>query len=133
MRDVLFEELEPPKENQEIVKIRASVGNNLHEVETSAGETYLISMPTKFRKNVWVKRGDFVLVEPIAEGDKVRAEMVRPVTSDYIRYLREINKWPEGFDKAESIDDDESGNPNRRPLNNYHSSSDSDTSESDTE
>lgn len=131
MRSVLSEDLEPPKENQDIVKIRASMGNNLHEVETVTGEIYLISMPTKFRKYVWVKRGDFVLVEPIAEGDKVRAEMVRPVTSDYIRYLRENNKWPEGFDKIESADDEENGNPNRRPVNKYNSSSESDTSEDD--
>lgn len=129
MRGVLSEELEPPKENQEIVKIRASMGNNLHEIETSSGETYLISMPTKFRKNVWVKRGDFVLVEPIAEGDKVRAEMVRAVTSDYIRYLRENNLWPTGFDKVELVDDEDHGNPNRRPVRDYDSSSDSDSSE----
>ena len=33
-------------------------------------------MPTKFRKNVWIKRGDFVMVQPIDEGDKVKAEIV---------------------------------------------------------
>ena len=32
-------------------------GNNLHEVETAAGDHYLASMPTKFRRNVWIKRG----------------------------------------------------------------------------
>lgn len=32
-------------------------GNNLHEVETVEGETYLVTMPTRFRKNVWIKRG----------------------------------------------------------------------------
>lgn len=123
------EDMEPPKENQDIVKIRASMGNNLHEIETVTGETYLISMPTKFRKSVWVKRGDFVLVEPIAEGDKVRAEMVRPITTDYIRYLRENKKWPEEFDKVESVDGDEDANPNRRPVNKYNSSSDSDSND----
>ena len=34
-------------------------------------------MPTKFRKNVWIKRGDYVLVQPIEEGDKVKAEIVQ--------------------------------------------------------
>lgn len=38
---------------------------------------FLVSMPTKFRKNVWVKRGNFVIAEPIDEGDKVKAEIVR--------------------------------------------------------
>lgn len=32
-------------------------GNNLHEVQDSIGRQFLVSMPTKFRKNVWVKRG----------------------------------------------------------------------------
>ncbi len=32
-------------------------------------------MPNKFRKNVWVKRGDFVIVAPIEEGDKVKGEI----------------------------------------------------------
>lgn len=133
MRSVLAEEPELPKENQEIVRIRASMGNNLHEVETERGEIYLVSMPTRFRKSVWVKRGDYILVEPITEGDKVRAEMVRPVTSDYVRFLRHNNKWPCGFESPGSEETMEGGNPNRRPANNCDSSSssssDSDTSE----
>jgi probable RNA-binding protein EIF1AD len=53
----------------------------LHEVfdpkEAEGSSNYLVSMPTKFRKNVWIKRGDFVLVSPIEEGDKVKAEIVQ--------------------------------------------------------
>lgn len=130
MRSVMAEDLEIPASNQDIVRIRASVGNNLHEVETESNETYLVSMPSRFRKSVWVKRGDFILVEPIPEGDKVRAEMVRPVTSDYIRFLRDNGKWPAAFEKLESQDDLEAGNPNRRPIKDCNPSSDSDSSDS---
>lgn len=53
----------------------------MHEVfdpkESEGCSNYLVSMPTKFRKNVWIKRGDFVLVSPIEEGDKVKAEIVQ--------------------------------------------------------
>lgn len=56
-------------------------GNNLHEVfdpkEPEVSACYLVSMPTKFRKNVWIKRGDFVLVSPIEEGDKVKGEIIQ--------------------------------------------------------
>ena len=38
----------------------AGKGNNLHEVETEDDEKFLVSMPTKFRKNVWIKRGTFL-------------------------------------------------------------------------
>ena len=34
-------------------------------------------MPSKFRKNIWVKRGDYFVVTPIEEGDKVKAEIAR--------------------------------------------------------
>lgn len=39
-------------------QIVGSRGNNLHEVLTSRGDTFLVSMPTKFRKNIWIKRGN---------------------------------------------------------------------------
>ena len=43
--------------DRSIVKIIGGKGNNLHLVKTDNGEEYLASMPTKFRKHVWVKRG----------------------------------------------------------------------------
>ncbi len=72
--------------DERIAHINATRGNNLHEVEDELGENYLVSMPSKvglaivpcfrishfqFRKSVWIKRGQFVLVQRIAEGDKV--------------------------------------------------------------
>ncbi|GAU92822.1 hypothetical protein RvY_04855-1 [Ramazzottius varieornatus] len=83
---------------QEIVRIVGPRGNNLHEVETSSGEIYLVSMPPKFRKTVWIKRGDFVLVEPISEGDRVKGEIVNIIrTKQQIAYIASEGKWPEGF------------------------------------
>lgn len=69
--EILQDEMTKPTEKQQIVKVINSRGNNLHEVEASDSSTFLVSMPTKFRKNVWVKKGDFIVVEPIEEGDKV--------------------------------------------------------------
>lgn len=40
------------------LKVACGRGNNLHEVENTNGERFLASMPTKFRKNVWIKRGN---------------------------------------------------------------------------
>lgn len=75
-----IEDLTVPTETQLIVRIIQSRGNNLHEVVDPTGSQYLVSMPMKFRRNIWVKRGDFVVVEPIAEGDKVKAEIVKILT-----------------------------------------------------
>ncbi|PAA60298.1 hypothetical protein BOX15_Mlig029760g1, partial [Macrostomum lignano] len=63
----------------------------------SRGETFLASMPTKFRRHVWIKRGDFVLTEPIAEGVRVRAEIAAVLLNDQIDYLVRNGAWPEAF------------------------------------
>ncbi|MEQ2315290.1 putative RNA-binding protein eif1ad [Ameca splendens] len=94
-----------PSENQQIVKVIGSRGNNLHETVTAQGETFLVSMPTKFRKNIWIKRGDFVIVDPIEEGEKVKAEISFILYKDHIQYLQNQQLWPEGFMEEQSAQD----------------------------
>lgn len=96
-------------------------------------------MPTKFRKNIWVKRGDYILVEPILEGDKVKAEIVKIMNKDSIKYYKENNVWPKEFDDgkkeqaAVADDDDLFVNTNRVHLQPYHSDSDSSSDVSDSD
>jgi len=90
-----------PTEDQQIVKVVAGRGNNLHEVTDHSGQSFLVSMPTKFRKNVWIKRGDFVVVTPIEEGDKVKAEICTILYKDQVRFIKSENQWPEGFSNQE--------------------------------
>uniref|UniRef100_A0A1A9WXV2 Probable RNA-binding protein EIF1AD n=1 Tax=Glossina brevipalpis TaxID=37001 RepID=A0A1A9WXV2_9MUSC len=99
LREMLEDDYELPKNGQQIVRIVASRGNNLHEVETAETETenFLVTMPTKFRRNVWVKRGDYVLVEPIEEGDKVKAEICKILTTEHIKEYTKAGIWPEYF------------------------------------
>jgi len=101
-----------PAGNQEIVRVTAGRGNNLHEVVDAKGKSYLVSMPTKFRKNVWIKRGDFVIVEPIEEGDKVQAEIIVILYRDQIRYIKRENLWPSAFDSSDDADKSPSPFPN---------------------
>lgn len=86
-----------PTGTQQIVKIISSRGNNLHEVITARGESFLASMPTKFRKNIWIKRGDYVIVDPIEEGEKVKAEISFILYKDHIQYLQQQLLWPKEF------------------------------------
>lgn len=113
MKEMQTDDFDPPESNQLIVRILSSRGNNLHEVESAepiAGDDnntsnnpdenlyrFLVSMPTKFRKNVWVKRGDFVIVAPIDEGDKVKAEIIRILTSQHIKEFTKMGIWPTKF------------------------------------
>jgi len=79
----------------------------LHEVRRDSGETFLVSMPTKFRKNVWIKRGDFVVVKPIEEGDKVKAEILTILYKEQIKYIKAENQWPAGFEAAKVVEEEE--------------------------
>ncbi|CAD7086617.1 unnamed protein product [Hermetia illucens] len=133
MREMFIDGFQLPKENQQIVRVVSSRGNNLHEVEPAAdGGHFLVSMPTKFRKTIWVKRGDFVLVEPIEEGVKVKGEMCKILTAEHVKEFSKEGIWPRKFTKKRELeqeDDELFRNVNRR----YEDSSEEDSSGSDEE
>lgn len=139
-RELDSDDLSLPTETQQIVRIVSSKGNNLHEVESSelAESNFLVTMPTKYRKNVWIKRGDFVLVEPIQEGEKVKAEIVRILTTEHQKeYTKEL-VWPKRFTKKReheaTVDDvnfsDEDNLP-ANPNHKHHTNKADSTSESE--
>uniref|UniRef100_A0A7G3AX00 Probable RNA-binding protein EIF1AD n=1 Tax=Lutzomyia longipalpis TaxID=7200 RepID=A0A7G3AX00_LUTLO len=122
MREFMLDNLDLPTENQTIVKVTACPGNNLFVVEPPGdAETFLVSLPTKFRRNMWVQRGSYVLVEPIDEGNKVKAEIVKILMPEHIEEYTKANIWPEKFRKTIKEPADASprdittlpGNPNR--------------------
>jgi len=91
------QELFVPEGHQFIAKIIGGRGNNLHEVETPEKHRFLVSMPTKFRKNVWVKRGGFVLCQPISEGEKVKGEIIHVLYKHNIDHIKKEGLWPRQF------------------------------------
>jgi len=124
-----------PEGDEEIVKIIAGRGNNLHEVECADGKKFLVSMPTKFRKNLWIKRGDFVVINPIKEGNKVLAEIVYVLYNKQIKYLQGERLWPDSFTEKSGIDDHDGTKENdksRKGDNKYgYSSSSKDDDDDD--
>lgn len=98
MMNKLDYEMYLPIEGDSIAQVVGARGNNLHEVLDESGEAYLVSMPSKFRKSVWIRKGQFVVVRPIEEGDKVRAEIEHVLDAENVLYIREQNKWPERFE-----------------------------------
>ncbi|XP_073954719.1 probable RNA-binding protein EIF1AD [Choristoneura fumiferana] len=132
MNEALWDDLELPKKDHSVVKVLKSMGNNLHQVSTPSGEVYLVSMPIKFRRNIWVKRGDYILVEPILEGNKVKAEIVKIFNKESIKFYKDNNIWPEEFDEKKNVgekdnDGDLFENTNRNRLQNYSESSEDDS------
>lgn len=129
----------------------AKVGVSLKSEDWSE-KRILASMPSKFRRSVWVRRGDVVVIEWIPEGDKVKAEIVSVILRKMVRVLRMSGEleWPPEFDhtdfgdvqkltcetdSSDENEDDLPANTNRRPLpvvsNSSSSSSTSSSSSSD--
>ncbi|MBN3282330.1 EIF1A protein, partial [Polyodon spathula] len=106
-----------PSEQQQIVRVLGTPGNNLHEVETEQGERFLVTMPTKFRKNIWIKRGDFLVVDPIEEGEKVKAEISVILHKDYIRYLQKAGVWY-GLRRGRPIESERGKSRHAKNVNN---------------
>ncbi|XP_006056493.1 probable RNA-binding protein EIF1AD [Bubalus kerabau] len=103
VKEVLGEHM-VPSDQQQIVRVLRTPGNNLHEVETAQGQRFLVSMPSKYRKNIWIKRGDFLIVDPIEEGEKVKAEISFVLCKDHVRSLQKDGHWPEAFSQVAEKD-----------------------------
>ena len=78
--------------------------------------------------------GDFCIVTPIEEGNKVRAEIKTILLKDQIKYFRENNRWPTEFDIKKDCDIAENDNeydiePN---MNRQYFDDEEDESEEDS-
>lgn len=49
--------------------------------------------------------GDYVLVEPIEEGEKVKAEIVTILYKEQIKYIQEEGKWWDDYYTSVSFTD----------------------------
>lgn len=136
-RELESDDFSLPTPLQQIVRVVSSKGNNLHEVEPADSTTnFLVSMPPKFRKNVWIKRGNYVLVDMIDEGDKVKAELVRVLTDEHTKEFTKHGVWPKKFtnkrEHKESDSDNDNiaqGNPNRHATQENTDTDDSSSSD----
>lgn len=151
MKEMLNDDFEHPTERQKIARVISSKGNNLHEVETAdlIDNIFLVTMPTKFRRNIWIKRGNYVVIETIDEGDKVKGEIVRILTPEHVKEFTKDGIWPSKFidtkkttENSDQLnknsddsdnDDDLFRNPNRNPDFYNSSSSEEDSTDSDDE
>eukprot|EP00897_Mesotaenium_endlicherianum_P006689 jgi/Mesen1/6048/ME000308S05242 len=102
-RSVLENAVEP-KEGEVIMRVVAPRGSNLIEVEDVEGLTTLAILPNKFHKLLWLKRGNYVVVEgggrEEAEkaGSRVTGTITRVLYPDQIRSLQKASAWPAAFD-----------------------------------
>ncbi|KAJ3044216.1 putative RNA-binding protein eif1ad [Rhizophlyctis rosea] len=145
-RQVLTE-LPVPTETQQVAKVLETRGGGLYEVEyydSPAGrdpQKCLVSLPSKFRKLIWVKRGSYVIFEVLEAKTKIAGEIVHVLFPEHIKNLRNQGLWPTQFDtqaeeeatinssqsaSEESDDNDDllMANPNHRTFSDDESEGD---------
>jgi len=97
-----------PEEGQVITRVISIRGSNILEVEYPSGERQLCLMPAKFNKTIWVKRGNYVIVEPFteqfktveAERSKLKARIVTILLRAQVKHLQKTGLWPAEFNAA---------------------------------
>lgn len=124
LTDHVLNDLPIPTSSQRIAQVRATRGGNQFEICVEEKEQ-LALLPTKFHKLVWVKRGDYVIVD---KGEDILQELEGEYTGgvrfmiahllykDQVKHLKNEGLWPVEFDQ----DNDENKNTekfDKGPIN----------------
>jgi len=89
-----------PDEDQHIVRVTEMRGTNVVEVEYTNGDKILCLMPAKFRKRIWIKKGNYLIIEPFTElvkkksDRKLKGRISHILYPEQIKYLKKIGRWP---------------------------------------
>lgn len=105
--EVLFG-LPEPSEHQCLALVHKASGSNLFEVTTEGGESGVGMLPTRFRKLVWLKRGDLVILSAPSSGVMHTASggagavthMIDSILyEDALKHLRAIGRLPASLEQ----------------------------------
>nr|GLL16417.1 probable RNA-binding protein EIF1AD [Ipomoea trifida]GMC48686.1 probable RNA-binding protein EIF1AD [Ipomoea batatas] len=94
------------QQGQSIMQVVDLRGSNLIEVMDANGEKSLAIFPAKFQKSMWIKRGNFVVVdesgreEAMESGRKVGCIVTQVLFYDQVREYQKSPEWPEIFKSA---------------------------------
>jgi len=93
-----------PQDGQTIVRVSELRGGNLLEVEYPNKDRILCLLPAKFHKTIWVKRGNYLIVEPFTEllktkdvQAKIKGRVVHVLLFDHVKQLQKTSIWPSGW------------------------------------
>ncbi|KAJ1388212.1 Translation initiation factor 1A [Sesbania bispinosa] len=91
------------QDGQSIMQVVSLRGSNLIEVMDSRGEKSLALFPAKFQKSMWIKRGNFIVVDEsgkekaLESGSKVACLVSQVLFYEQVRALQKTPEWPEIF------------------------------------
>lgn len=76
-------------EGQAIASVKKAEGNNLYSVELPSGkESLLVELPSRFRSQIWIKRGGYVVVDTSAF-----AERDNKLDGEIVNVVRDEKHW----------------------------------------
>ncbi|KAJ9468928.1 putative RNA-binding protein EIF1AD [Diplonema papillatum] len=113
------------QDGDEIVQLVCGEGSH-YKVVTETGDEILVRLPARFKKVVWIKRDDYLVVRREANEDNgtggVSAVVAHRLTLKQFKQLRGVGKIPARFLDNEDSDANSAddawlqGNPNRPPA-----------------
>mmetsp|Transcript_81958 Transcript_81958/g.160757 ORF Transcript_81958/g.160757 Transcript_81958/m.160757 type:complete len:178 (+) Transcript_81958:39-572(+) len=96
-----------PTESEKIVKVLGNRGDNTFEVHTETGEKVLARLPKKFNKLIWIKTGDYVVIEmtvteavedEVTPTDREQYSINHILSKPNVKFLKNKSFWPNGLD-----------------------------------
>jgi probable RNA-binding protein EIF1AD len=94
-----------PEEGEVIAQVKGSRGGNVIDIHCGDDSDGIAVMPQKFRKLIWVKRGDFVIVSGATDeiennngsSGAIRYRVKHILYKDQIRHIKSEGLWPAIF------------------------------------
>ena len=76
-------------DSQAIARVKKAEGKNLYSIElSSGGKTLLVELPSRFRSQIWIKRGGYVVVDTSAFDDRDNK-----LDGEIVNVVREEKQW----------------------------------------
>ncbi|KYQ93909.1 hypothetical protein DLAC_05314 [Tieghemostelium lacteum] len=136
-----------------IIKVIDLRGGNTIEVQYPSGHCHLAMIPSKFNKIVWIKKGNYAIIDQIEDQSNIssgiQACVVNILNKDNIKDFQKSNQWPKEFetidlkpklqDLIQNDDDNDNDdylndlptNQNRKKYQVRHDESESDDDDDD--
>jgi probable RNA-binding protein EIF1AD len=117
LTDAVLHDFPIPQQDECIAKVVATRGGNQFDVLVDGNsQPQLAILPSKFNKLIWVKRGDYCIVQTGEDSSEeettsggVRYLITHILYKDQIKHLKSKKLWPSGkdFETAEGGTDDD--------------------------
>ena len=95
-----------PEDEDKIVCVLGNRGDNTFEVKLQGGDTALARLPKKFNKLIWIKTGDFIVIEDgsvLSEEElasKAQYSIKHILSKPNVKFLKTKNLWPSYLDET---------------------------------